>query len=637
VHFHADTTETDTYDSDEDQLDRELDADVAHASASLHMLASAQSLLVEMRLLSAKLRHRPDAKLRRLIEWIAANQCPAVTVSGGAPQRNGEMLKWSERRLIIFTEYADTKRYLERTLKAAIAGSHLDEERILGFHGAMSDEQRDQVQRHFNGDPKQYPVRILIATDAAREGLNLQNHCADLFHFDIPWNPARMEQRNGRIDRTLQPQLEVRCHYFVYAQRKEDVVLQKLVEKVETIQQELGSLGEVVMQRIDRALSAGIDEVTSQAIDLVEPSETARAAVNNELEAQRIQTDALKQETDAAAKIFNRSKKLIDFEPARLRDAVNVGLELAGAGPLQVIEDPEIKTQHVFQLPELGESWAETLDSLRPTRERDEAPWDWRKRPPQPVVFEPLERIGEERVHLHLEHPFIQRILSRFRSQGYSAQDLSRVTVVPNPHDGLVRVIAFGRVSLFGPRAARLHDELVSVAAQWLESKGKGHLKPFADDADRRALETLEQLFEKSQQLREVSAEIHARLAQSARDDFSTLWSAVKDEAEARAHRAAQLLGERGHKEAHALREILTAQRATIERTLQGQQLELFAELSDQEKKQWQNDREHMHSRLKAIDNELETEPAEVEALYRVTLKRLEPVGLVYLWPTTRM
>jgi SNF2 family DNA or RNA helicase len=58
-------------------------------------------------------------------------------------------------------------------------------------------------------------VRILVATDAAREGVNLQGHCADLFHFDIPWNPARMEQRNGRIDRTLQPAPEVRCHYFV--------------------------------------------------------------------------------------------------------------------------------------------------------------------------------------------------------------------------------------------------------------------------------------------------------------------------------------------------------------------------------------------------------------------------------------
>jgi hypothetical protein len=42
--------------------------------------------------------------------------------------------------------------------------------------------------------------------------LNFQAHCADLFHFDLPWNPGRIEQRNGRIDRKLQPAEEVRCH-----------------------------------------------------------------------------------------------------------------------------------------------------------------------------------------------------------------------------------------------------------------------------------------------------------------------------------------------------------------------------------------------------------------------------------------
>ena len=57
--------------------------------------------------------------------------------------------------------------------------------------------------------PAKHPVRILVATDAAREGLNLQAHCWNLFHFDIPWNPSRMEQRNGRIDRKLQPKDEV--------------------------------------------------------------------------------------------------------------------------------------------------------------------------------------------------------------------------------------------------------------------------------------------------------------------------------------------------------------------------------------------------------------------------------------------
>lgn len=69
------------------------------------------------------------------------------------------------------------------------------------------------------------PVRDL--TDAAREGLNFQAHCTDLFHFDLPWNP-------GRIDRKLRPAPEAHCHYFVLHQRAEDRVLDVLVRRTET-------------------------------------------------------------------------------------------------------------------------------------------------------------------------------------------------------------------------------------------------------------------------------------------------------------------------------------------------------------------------------------------------------------------
>ena len=116
------------------------------------------------------------------------------------------------------------------------------------------------------------------------------------------------------------------------------------------------------------------------------------------------------------------------------------------------------------------------------------------------MVFDPPERINSGLSHLHLQHPLVQRVLSRFLAQGYSAHDLSRVTIVKTSRDSLVRVIAFGRLSLFGPGATRLHDEVISVAAQWLggaqrihsaggdgrqgrpelESGGSKHLKPLA-------------------------------------------------------------------------------------------------------------------------------------------------------------
>ena len=141
-------------------------------------------------------------------------------------------------RVIIFTEYDDTKRYLHQQLDAAIAGTDRADERIAIFHGPTPHEERAKPSSMaFNADPSKHPVRILIATDAAREGLNLQAHCWNLFHFDVPWNPSRMEQRNGRIDRKLQPRDDVFCHYFVYHQRPEDRILSCLVRKTETIKE----------------------------------------------------------------------------------------------------------------------------------------------------------------------------------------------------------------------------------------------------------------------------------------------------------------------------------------------------------------------------------------------------------------
>ena len=67
-----------------------------------------------------------------------------------------------------------------------------------------------------------------------------------------------MEQRNGRIDRKLQPNAEVCCHYFVYTDREEDRILEVLVRKTETIKKELGSLSQVLEGRLARTLKQGI-------------------------------------------------------------------------------------------------------------------------------------------------------------------------------------------------------------------------------------------------------------------------------------------------------------------------------------------------------------------------------------------
>jgi SNF2 family DNA or RNA helicase len=127
---------------------------------------------------------------------------------------------WTNRRVLIFTEWEDTLNYLRAQIAHIIRDTEQAPERLGIFRGCTGREDREALRDAFNAAPGEHPLRILIATDAAREGLNLQAHCNHLFHFDIPWNPARLEQRNGRIDRKLQPEPTVFCYYFVYVRAR---------------------------------------------------------------------------------------------------------------------------------------------------------------------------------------------------------------------------------------------------------------------------------------------------------------------------------------------------------------------------------------------------------------------------------
>ena len=218
-----------------------------------------KALLARMDEVAAAARGFPDAKTRHLIGWIREHLCPGLPPWGERPRHDdGPPPRWNERRVLIFTEnVVGTKRHLREMLEQVIAGTDRAEERIETIDGQTVGAKRKESQRRFNTDPARDPLRILIATDAAREGLNFQAHCTDLFHFDLPWNPGRIEQRNGRIDRKLQPAPRVRCHYFVLPQREEDRVLEVLVRKTETIKRELGSLSKVIDDDIERRLRSG--------------------------------------------------------------------------------------------------------------------------------------------------------------------------------------------------------------------------------------------------------------------------------------------------------------------------------------------------------------------------------------------
>jgi hypothetical protein len=614
-----------------DTLDAQENATVTITSRGLvRPTGHALSILKRMRALARQSRHAPDAKVRALLDWIRNHQCPSVALGGARAGKN----RWSDQRLILFTEYGHTKGYLRSILSAAFAGTDQGDERILVFDGGMSERGRALVQRHFNDSPDKHPVRILLATDAAREGVNLQGHCADLLHWELPWNPARLEQRNGRIDRTLQPSPEVRCMYFTYPQRIEDRVLETVIRKIDTIQRELGSAAAVVMEQISGALDHGIRTETGARIEAAEVSGRSRKAAQGELEGARRKQKLLAKDIAEAGKILDESRAFIDFVPDRLRDAIDVGLALSGVTPLTSEVSPDEEPNlPCFSLPALGQGWERTLDSVRPPREDGEKPWDWRKRPLLPVCLEPPERLGTDVVHLHLQHPFVQRILGRFLAQGFAAHDLSRVTVVRSKKDATPRVLSFARVTLFGAGATRLHDEVVAATAMWPEFGAP--LEVMVEKRDR-TLERLEQLFAESPSLAVITPRVQGRVRKAAPGHFDMLWPQLQAEAMSIIEDVTVELRRRGETEAKALRKILDDQAALAERTLLDSRQLTLEEMNADERRQIDDDRRYLEERLRVVQSEGEREPQALRAIYEVLQTRVVPVGMVYVWPATR-
>jgi len=624
----------------EEELAKEEDSQVEAATLAAGSVSSKElALLDEMERIAQQARSQPDARVRHLIGWIREHMCPALPELGEAP--SGAPPAWNDLRVLIFTEYEDTLRYLRRRLEEAIAETDRAEERIEVYHGPTPTAKRAEIKQAFNTDPQKHPLRILLATDAAREGLNLQFYCWNLFHFDVPWNPARLEQRNGRIDRKLQPNDKVSCHYFVYSQRVEDRVLKAIVQKTETIKSELGSLSPVVEEKLADTMRQGIrhdraDE-TARSIAGADVDAAIKTTVTEELEPAREPPKKLLEQLDTLRKLLDASKKWTGLDTGHFREALSCSLELMQAGSLQPMQ---ADSSH-FQMPALHErfgadaTWADTLDTLRAPRQKEQTFWEWRRQAPlRPVVFDAPKTMTDKVVHLHLEHRLVQRLLGRFTAQGFVYNDLSRACLASTA-DTRPRVLLLGRLCLYGTGAARLHEELIAVTAYWYppSQSAQRPLDVFGREGEGTTLDLLEKALLPSGE-HAIPREQAQRFQAAAPQDVSELLPHLQERGERLAAEAEGLLKKRGDKEADDMRGILERQRKAIvvtEEKTRDIQLSLFEE----ERRQMEANRRHWRIRLEALENELKTEPERVREVYRVKARRIEPVGLVYLWPVT--
>ncbi len=622
------------------QVEAATVASAAPVSAHEHAAFAAElQVLARMADMAETARYQPDARVRALVNWIRAQQCP------GTPPR------WNQTRVILFTEYEDTLRSVREQLETALAGNDRAEDRIAVYRGSTSAEDREEIQRAFNTDPRVHPLRILLATDAAREGLNLQAYCGDLFHLDVPWNPGRMEQRNGRIDRKLQPRPVVVCHYFYYTQRAEDRILATLIRKTGIIQRELGSLAPVVEGRLTELLRGGIRHAELDRLDtaLQQADTTATPAQNTvteELDAARERQQALGAQINTLRTRLESSQKQVNFREEPFRAALSAALQMQGVNPLAPCPPPQPSPTRGegalprFTLPDeklrRDATWAATLDTLRVPRSREQSLWQWRKEAPlRPMVFEAPQTLDDTVVHLHLEHRVVQRLLGRFTAQGFVHHDLSRACLAQS-RDPIPRLIVLGRLCLYGPHAARLHEELLAVTARWWEpSQRKGPLTPYARDTESKTLELLEEALAAGHPA-EIDPLIQQRLLATVAGDVQDLLPYLQQRGEQLAQEAQLALQQRGEREAQAMRQILEEQQKRLAETaVKYQDAQLTLAFNEDERRQLEANRRHWDKRLAALSGELEREPARIREVYAVRATRLEPVGLVYLWPIT--
>jgi superfamily II DNA or RNA helicase len=341
-----------------------------------------------------------DARVAALVSWIDAHlRLPDHT--------------WkADERLIIFTEYKTTLDYLHRRLL-----DHFDcPDALLTLYGDLDQRGRDQVTAAFNSAG--HPVRVLIATDAASEGLNLQETARYVLHFDIPWNPSRLEQRNGRLDRHGQAR-DVFVHHFTSTDDHDLAFLAGIVRKVHRIRTDLGATGEIFSRGFERRFIEGdTDPQLLEAILAEADRRRARVVVERDDTATPSSAAIPAPEADLAA-----LAREIDFDPSTLRNMLETALSLGWTQWPIFAEDSSTPVSRFRFAAEVPRAWHSVVDdSLRipttgalpfltfdPNYYLDTLPGDGRK------VFRPKP----ETTLLHLAHPVFHQAFSAFARERF--------------------------------------------------------------------------------------------------------------------------------------------------------------------------------------------------------------------------
>ena len=514
---------------------------------------------------------------------------------------------WTNERVVVFTEYADTLDWIVSVLHQQGYG-----ERLAVIRGSTSAEDREDIRARFNADPAEEDVRVLVATDAAGEGIDLQTYCHRLVNFDVPFNPSRLEQRVGRIDRYGQRETPTIFYLApvaggegLYAGHQD--FLGRLAEKIATETRDLGAVNPLIDEQITkRFLGCSLRKAPARGRD--------EQAIDSALAG----SGQLDRQLTALASGYTQTKADMHLTPQAGRRVVDEALTMTHQPTLEEIGS-ELTDAGVFVVPDLARSWQDAVVGL-----------DTRLHPGRlrPVTFD--EKAGRVPgiVHVHLGHPLMRKSTRILRANLFSPHsEVSRVTAVVLPGLEHSCAASMSRLVLVGRGGLRLHEQVFVTGVRL-----RGH---------RIAKKTLHEVLDRSLDpgsYRLASPEVRSRLA-TLWNDGGHLRSRLVEETALRARSLQegvhQSLEERCQADLNRVRGIFAAFRANLTDSLahlRAQEREQQAMLdlwSGEQRQQRARDIRAMEDRLEDLAGEETREEVAVRSRYEDVRPYVSSVALV--------
>ncbi|MEU7889490.1 DISARM system SNF2-like helicase DrmD [Microbispora bryophytorum] len=563
-------------------------------------------LLEKMRRWAQKHAVRPDAKAQELVTYLKAVCRPDQ--------------HWSNERVVVFTEYRDTQTWLADLLNQEGLGG----DRLALLHGGMSADEREQVRQAFQKDPTEFKVRILLATDAAGEGIDLQNYCHRLINYDIPFNPNKLEQRIGRVDRYGQQHTPDIRHFVgtgwdtaVDSYEADLEFLARIAEKVAQQRKDLGPVNVVISERVQRRMlgeNVGIDD-----IDQVAPKEDVPVETNVGEQVRKLRAN------------LDETISELRITPQSVQRVVDTALDLARQQPLKPYLDEKHLTEGLFEVPPLTGSWERAAAGLLEKITKDgQSP---RQRP---ITFDPeaVKELRDDAVLAHLNHPLVA-MSTRLLRAAVSNPDigLHRVTAVVSDDPALEMTLigAYARYVLVGGDGVRLHEEVL-YAGGWAQQSGRfrrldtlGTLRGILDRALTQGLP--------------ASPHLHKHLAGIWERMRPGLVDAIDARVKTRRDSLENLLAKRQEAEQNRIAANLDQFAAALRAKLAEDEEEdaLFSRIEatrdERELRQYRRDRDSWKTRLDRLSQERQREHDAIAARYRDPQEHVFPVAVIFVVP----